>query len=191
MITGVNGKVAKVGVDWVDVDLGAVSVRVNVPTSTVPRIGAPGEPVRLFTSLQVREDSLTLYGFASEDSKRSFESLIGINGVGPRLALSVLSMFSSEDLAAAVAAEDVTAFSKVPGVGKKTAGRIVLELKGQLSPEWEIAAAGAGATGVLEALTALGYSLAEAREAVASLPPDAGDSTEDRVRAALDRLAAG
>jgi Holliday junction DNA helicase RuvA len=189
MITGVNGTVVRVGTDWVDVDLGAVSVRVNITTSTVDRVGAPGDPVRLFTSLQVREDSLTLYGFPSEDSKRSFESLIGINGVGPKLALSVLSMFSPEDLAAAVAAEDVVGFSRVPGVGKKTAGRIVLELKGQLSPEWEISGQSIGAAEVLEALTALGYSLIEAREAVASLTPDSGTTTEERVRAALDRLA--
>ena len=99
-------------------------------------------------------------------------------------------MFSPEDLAASVATEDVTAFSRVPGVGKKTAGRIVLELKGQLSPEWEISAQGVGASEVLEALTALGYSLIEAREAVASLPPDAGTTTEERVRASLERLAA-
>ncbi len=188
MITAVNGKVAWVGTDWVDIDLGTVSVRVNIPTSTVDHVGAPGDAIRLFTSLQVREDSLTLYGFASEDSKLRFESLLGINGVGPRLALAVLSMFSPEDLAAAVASEDVAGFSKVPGVGKKTAGRIVLELKGQLSPEWEVSAQGGGMGDVLEALTALGYSLIEAREAASSLPPDAGATTEERVRAALDRL---
>jgi Holliday junction DNA helicase RuvA len=188
LITAVNGKVSRIGTDWVDIDLGAVSVRVNIPTSTVDQVGAPGAPIRLFTSMQVREDSLTLYGFASEDSKRSFESLLGINGVGPRLALSVLSMFSPEDLAAAVASEDVAGFSKVPGVGKKTAGRIVLELKGQLNPEWEVSAQGGGMGDVLEALTALGYSLIEAREAAANLPSNAGATTEERVRAALDRL---
>jgi Holliday junction DNA helicase RuvA len=98
-------------------------------------------------------------------------------------------MFSPEDLAAAVAAEDIVGFSRVPGVGKKTAGRIVLELKGQLSPEWEISGQAGGAGEVLEALTALGYSVIEAREAVASLTSDSGTTTEERVRAALDRLA--
>ena len=191
MITAVNGKVAKVGLDWVDVDLGAITVRVNVPSSTGDHVGGPGEPVRLFTSLQVREDSLTLYGFASEDSRRSFESLIGINGVGPKLGLSILSLFTPEDLAASVAAEDVTAFTRVSGVGKKTAGRIVLELKGRLGTEWEVSVDGVKTGDVLQALTALGYSLAEAREAVASLPPGSGTDTEERVRAALDRLAGG
>ena len=191
MITAIEGKVARIGVDWVDVDLGAVCVRVNIPTSTVPRIGPAGERVRLFTSLQVREDSVTLYGFASDDSRISFESLLGITGVGPRLALSVLSMFTSQDLASAVATEDTAAFSRVPGVGKKTAGRIVLELKGQLGHEWEVAAAADGSPEVIEALTSLGYSLAEAREAISSLPHDADLAVEERVRAALERLSGG
>lgn len=190
MITAVNGKIAKVGPDWVDIDMGAISFRVNVPTSMVSRIGGLGEAVRLYTSMQIRADSLTLYGFESDDSRRSFESLIGINGVGPRLALSVLSMFSPDDLSDAVSSEDVSAFSKVPGVGKKTAGRIVLELKGQLAPEWEISTDGGGAVEVLEALTALGYSITEARKAVASLSPESDQTTEERVRAALENLSA-
>ena len=191
MITAIEGKVAKIGVDWVDVDLGAVCVRVNIPTSTVPRIGPAGERVRLFTSLQVREDSVTLYGFASDDSRISFESLLSITGVGPRLALSVLSMFTSQDLASAVATEDTAAFSRVPGVGKKTAGRIVLELKGQLGHEWEVAAGADGSPEVIEALTSLGYSIAEAREAISSLPHDPDLAVEERVRAALERLSGG
>ena len=191
MITAVEGKVAKIGVDWVDVDLGAVCVRVNIPTSTVPRIGPAGERVRLFTSLQVREDSVTLYGFASDDSRISFESLLSITGVGPRLALSVLSMFTSQDLASAVATEDTAAFSRGPGVGKKTAGRIVLELKGQLGHEWEVAAGADGSPEVIEALTSLGYSIAEAREAISSLPHDPDLAVEERVRAALERLSGG
>lgn len=190
MITAISGRVAKVGLDWVDVDLGAVSVRVNVPASTVSDIGPGGDRIRLYTSLQVREDSLTLYGFVAEDLRTSFESLLKITGVGPRLALSVLSTFSAEELASAVSTGDVAAFSRVPGVGKKTAGRIVLELKGQLAREIEVSPVDAGATQAIEALTALGYSLAEAREAVASLPRDESLATEERVRAALERLAA-
>ncbi len=190
MITQVSGTVARVGLDWIDVDLGAVCVRVNMPTSAIGAAGPVGGDVRLFTSLQVREDSLTLYGFASEDARASFETLLGISGVGPRLALSVLSMFSAQDLAAAVATADVDAFSRVPGVGKKTAGRIVLELKGQLGQELEVSGSVEGAAQVIEALTALGYSLVEAREAAATLPPDPELTLEERVRAALDRLAA-
>ena len=190
MITQVVGKVARVGVDWVEVDLGAVSVRVNVPTHTASSVGSPDSEVRLLTSLQVKEDSLTLYGFRDESARSGFEALLGISGVGPRLALSVLSILSPEDLAAAVASDDVSALSRVPGVGKKTAGRIVLELKGKLGASLEIASGGEGLAEVIEALTALGYSLGEARDAVTTLPPDSGASTEDRVRTALERLAA-
>ena len=188
MITRVSGRLARVGLDWVDVDLGAVSVRVNVPTSVIEGVGELGAGTRLFTSLQVREDSLTLYGFDTEDARSSFEALLGISGVGPRLALAVLSMFTARDLSVAVATADVDAFSRVPGVGKKTAGRIVLELKGSLGAELEVAAGDAGAAGVIEALTALGYSATEAREAAAAVPPDPGLTVEERVRAALERL---
>ena len=190
MITQVSGKVGAVGLDWIDVDLGAVRIRVNAPTSTVGAVGEVGGEVRLFTSLQVREDSLTLYGFSSSEARSSFESLLGISGIGPRLALSVLSLLSTHELAVAVATDDVSAFSGVPGVGKKTAGRIILELKGSLGRDIEVTGGPDGSVEVIGALTALGYSLGEAREAAAALPPGSELTLEERVRAALERLGA-
>jgi len=171
MITNVRGKIIKIGVDWMDLDLGPVGVRINVPSSSITELGRIGETITVFTSFQVREDSMTLYGFESEESKASFESLISINGIGPRLGLAVLSMFSVSDLMHAVNTEDQLAFSKVPGVGKKTAGRIILELKGQLTQELSESDLGESHTEVIEALTALGYSFSEVKEAVDLVHP--------------------
>ena len=188
MITNVKGKILKIGIDWVDIDLGPIALRINVPSSSIYSLGKSGDTVILFTSMQVREDSMTLYGFESDESRSSFESLISINGVGPRLGLAIMSMFSVSDLTQAVNTEDQLAFSKVPGVGKKTAGRIILELKGQLAKGLSAVDTGESHTEVLEALTALGYSINEAREAVKLSESDADLPMEERVRAALEHL---
>ncbi len=171
--------------------VGGVTFRVCVPSSAVDHLGQPGDQTRLFTSLQVREDSLTLYGFPSEDARIAFDVLIGISGVGPRLAVSVLSRVSPESLAVAVRNSDVDAFSAVPGVGKKTASRIVLELKGKLEGEWAVVSRDTGSDDVVDALNALGYSLAEARDAVSRLGAGNGVSLEERVREALVHLGGG
>ena len=163
----------------------------NVPASSVEQLGNMGDGVRLFTSLQMRADSLTLYGFVGEDSRRAFEVLLGINGVGPRVALSVLSRFTAESLAAAVASGDTDAFGGVPGVGKKTASRIVLELKGKLDDGLVGLPEIIGDVDTIEALTALGYTVSEAREAASSLPPASSMPLEDRVREALQRIGGG
>ena len=188
MISSIQGILGRNGPDWVDVSIGGVSLRVNVPTSNVEQLGKSGERVRLFTSLQVREDSLTLYGFLTEDTRLAFEALIGISGIGPRLALSVLSSFGPESLAAAVSSGDVDAFSAVPGVGKKTAGRIVLELTGTLGEEWAVAVATGEHDELIRALTALGYSALEARQAASYLPPGDAMSLDDKVRLALQHM---
>ena len=93
MITNVKGKILKIGIDWVDIDLGPIALRINVPSSSIYSLGKSGDTVILFTSMQVREDSMTLYGFESDESRSSFESLISINGVGQRLGLAIMSMF--------------------------------------------------------------------------------------------------
>ena len=188
LISSITGTLEANGSDWVDVAVGGITLRVSVPSSTAERLGPKGERVRLFTSLQVRQDSLMLLGFASEEARVAFEALIGISGVGPRLALSISSWLAPESLAAAVSSGDVEALSAVPGVGKKTAGRIVLELKGKLDGEWAMPAVSGADTEVIGALTALGYTSAEAREAVASLAPGNGTSLEDRVLQALQRM---
>ena len=188
LITSINGNLEGVGPDWADVSVGGVTFRVNVPANLVDRLGKIGDRVRLFTSLQMRADSLTLYGFTAEDARRAFEVLLGINGVGPKVALSVLSRFTADTLAVAVAAGDTDAFGGVPGVGKKTASRIVLELKGKLDGGLLIQAEAMGDVDIVEALTALGYTAYEAREAAASLAPGNSAPLEDRVRLALQRM---
>lgn len=191
MITGIRGTLEAIGPDWVSVAVGGVSVRVHVPTAALADMGGTGAQVRLHTHLVARDDALTLYGFASAEALRLFEMLIAVSGIGPRLALAVLSGLRPDALALAIASEDTDALAQVPGVGKRTAGRIVLELKGKLEKEWSLTAVhpgGVASDDVLGALAALGYSAAEARQAVAALPLDADASLEARVRLALQNL---
>ena len=188
LISSVRGRLEAAGADWADIAVGGITLRVSVPSSSVESLGNPGDNVRLFTSMQVREDSMSLYGFDTVDARETFEVLIGISGIGPRVALSILSMFTPETLAAAVDAGDLKAFTPVPGVGRRTASRIVLELKGKLEFEPSDADAAPDADAI-DALTALGYSAAEAREALAAIPRADANSTEDRVRLALAQLA--
>ena len=188
LVTSVRGTLQGVGPDWADVSLGGLTLRVSVPSSAVEGLGKTGDVVRLSTSLQVREDSLTLFGFPTDEQCLAFETLLGISGVGPRVALSVLSRFTPGDLAAAVRNADTDAFGGVAGVGRKTASRIVLELKGKLDRDWALPPEAAGDPDVVEALTALGYTAAEAREATASLQPGDSLSVEERVLQALQRM---
>lgn len=189
LISSIRGGIESVGPDWVDVAVGGITLRLSVPGSTAERMVRLSGEVRLFTSLQVRDDSLSLYGFSTEEERLAFEVLIGISGVGPRVALSVLSRFTPSELAAAVSAGDADAFTAVPGVGKRTASRILLELKGKLEGDWAVPAeAVAGQGQVIEALTALGYSAAEAREAAAALPRGDSLSLEEKLREALQRM---
>ena len=190
MITGIEGTVADSGPEWLDVAVGGVTVRVNLPMSTAERFGAVGAPVKLITTLQVRDDSLTLFGFADREARAAFEMLIGVNGVGPRVALSVLSALAPEALALAVESGDADAFTSVPGVGKRTASRILLELRGKL--DFDLTAAGAvhrDDADVVDALTALGYTALEARRALASLPSGEELPVEEKVRLSLGQLA--
>ena len=188
LVTSVRGTLQGVGPDWADVSLGGLTLRVSVPSSAVEGLGKTGDAVRLSTSLRVREDSLTLFGFPTDEQCLAFETLLGISGVGPRVALSVLSRFTPEALATAVRDADTDAFGGVPGVGRKTASRIVLELKGKLDRDWALPPEAAGDPDVVDALTALGYTAAEAREATASLPPGDSLSVEERVLQALQRM---
>ncbi len=189
MITGIEGKLVNIGIGWVEVLVGGFTLRVNVPGPMVDSIGAIGETVKLFTSFQVREDGMSLYGFGSVDYRQAFEALLTVNGVGNKVGMSVLSRLSPEALAAAVATGDTDAFKGIPGVGPKTGSRIVLELKGKLNIELTAAPAAVGDGDLLQALTALGYTVGEATQAIASVPRGAGLSFEDRVRHCLQTLA--
>lgn len=174
------------GPDWAIVNVNGIGLQVFVPTSTLNKIGPAGGHVKLYTHLHVREDTLALYGFATFEDLDVFQTLTGVSGVGPRLGLALLSAMTAEQLISVIAAGDADMLTSVPGVGKKMAARIVLELKdkigtGLTSAPLEIAQ---GNADVIAALTSLGYSVSEASRAVATLP--AGDmSVEEKVRLAL------
>ena len=179
------------------VEVAGVGYRAVVPTGTERSLGSPGSPVFLHTHLHVREDALTLYGFATRDERVCFEALIGAHGVGPALALAILSVHRPDALRLALAEGDVDALCLVPGVGRKTATRLLIELKARLDlpdGDLDLVALGvvegegpsAARNDVREALTALGYGPDEIREAVRELPFD-GDAGV-LLREALARL---
>lgn len=176
-------------------DVAGVGYRINVSPSTIVALGAIGDEVVVHTHLHVREDALTLYGFASADARDCFESLLGAHGVGPGLALAILSVHGPDALRAAVLDGDLDALTLVAGVGRKTAARLLLELKSRLDvpddagSEAESVTNGAGGSSKAEvraALAALGYQPEEVRRAMRELPTE-GDVTA-LVRAALQTL---
>ena len=189
MIASLRGTVLHVQQpSFLVVEVGGVGFKVFVPASVFDDLDGVGRVVFLHTYLMVREDALTLYGFSGEEQRALFELLLTVQGVGPRLALSVLSTLSLDILRTAVAHEQAEVLDRVPGVGRKTAEKIVFALKDKLG-----AAAGLGAlapvsdvdTEVIGALTALGYSVVEAQAALQSIPKGQGKDVEDRIRLAL------
>ena len=190
MIATLEGIVAGRQDDRLTLQMGAVGVWVFVPRPLAER-AVQGQPLRLHTHLVVREDALALYGFETPEARDLFTLLLGVNGVGPRLALVILSSLSVAAIRRAVQQEQAEIFQRVPGVGKKTAQKIVLHLHGRLKPEDALAAV-ADMTDVdsevLEALTALGYSVVEAQTAIQSLPHDAPQDVETRLRLALQHF---
>jgi Holliday junction DNA helicase RuvA len=185
-IARLRGVVEEWGADWLLVFVGGVGLRVQVPASTAEALGRRGEDVVLHTHLHLRDDAVALYGFASAEDLRLFEMLIGVSGVGPRGALSLLSALGAEGLSDAVAAGDVPRLQQVPGIGQKTAARLVLELKGKLAGRAALASVAVGRDDeVVAALVGLGYSQAEAQAAAASVPSDGSLSVEERIRQAL------
>ncbi len=192
MIVGITGILEQIGNDWVILRLGGVEIHINVPTSTLSTMGAIGNQVRLHTHLHVKEDNLALYGFSSKEELEIFGFLISVPGVGPRMALSMLSSMSPYDIAGAILNENTATLSRTPGIGKKIASRIILELKGKLKDAWlESTAIGMteSNTDVLAALTALGYSVAESNHAISAISSNGDLPLEERVRLALQQLA--
>lgn len=188
LVTSVSGTLEAIGLDWIDVRLGGITVRVRIPTSMIEKLDNIGDEVRLLTSLQVREDSLTLYGFLTEDERLSFELLLGVNGVGPKVALNVMSSLSPESLISAVESGDNSAFGGVSGVGKKTASRIVLELRGKLRKDWTISSEHSEDQEAIQALVALGYAEGEAAKVLSSIKSNKPMTVEDKVRLALQSI---
>ncbi len=174
------------------IDCHGVGYEVDVPMSTFYNLPGAGEQVSLLTHFVVREDAQILYGFGTAPEREAFRQLVKISGVGPRTALSVLSGMSVGDLAQAVTAQDSARIVKVPGIGKKTAERLLLELKGKLGadiglPGGTAAAVGDAASDIQQALMALGYSEKDAALALKSLPKDVGVS--EGIKTALKALA--
>lgn len=171
------------------VDCQGVGYEVNVPMSTFYNLPGAGEKVALLTHLLVREDAHLLYGFGSADERNVFRELIKISGVGARTALSILSGMSTGDLRQAVTLQETGRLTRVPGIGKKTAERLLLELKGKLGADLGIpgaAAQGDAAVDILNALLALGYSEKEAAAALKLVPAGAGVS--EGIKLALKAL---
>ncbi|MDD5701668.1 MAG: Holliday junction branch migration protein RuvA [Dehalococcoidales bacterium] len=186
MISGVSGIIEAIGSNWAIIDVGGISFQVFLPTSTLSTLGVVGQKVRLHTHLNVREDNLTLFGFSSARELSLFQTLISVSGIGPKLGLAMLSTMDAEQLTAAIASGDAALLTSIPGVGKKTAERIVLELKEKIGDAWitQDLEAVHGNSEVVAALTSLGYSVTEATRAVASLPLTQM-SLEEKVKLAL------
>ena len=187
LVSSVKGRIESMTAEYVDIYVSFLTLRIIAPTSTLENIGPIGTITSLLTSLQVREDSLTLYGFLTEDDKVTFETLISISGVGPKLAIAILSKFSASALANLVQSGDTKTFTTVPGVGSRTASRILLELKGKMDHIWTIPYESDISDEVFESLTALGYSTQEAQSAISSIK-DTELSTEEKLRLSLQFL---
>ncbi len=189
MIGRITGQLAEKNPPEVLVDCGGVGYEVLVPMSTFYNLPALGESVSLLTHFVVREDAQILFGFGTAAERSAFRQLIRISGVGPRTALGVLSGMSVDELSRAVTAQDSARLTKVPGIGKKTAERLLLELKGKLGPDLGPAAAAPSDAhaDIGQALLALGYSDKEAALALKALPVDVAVS--DGIKLALKALA--
>jgi len=193
MIVALDGILENCYANSIVVRVGSVSFQVNVPNATAGRLGTVGDKVHLHTYLYLKDDIVALYGFSSPEELGLFKSFISVSGIGPKAALALLSTFSPDQLVSAITNSNVDLVSQVPGIGKKTAGRIVLELKGKFTegmvetivPELQKQDAD-----VVAALTSLGYSLREATQAVSSLPTSSDIELAERVRLALQQLAA-
>jgi len=189
MIATLSGQVSAGGDGWLVLQVGGVGFRVHCPSSLLSDLPV-GQSGTLHTHLHVTDTALTLYGFASVEQRELFTTLIGVRGVGPRTAIAILDTYSPEVLRSIVAQGDAAALANTRGIGRKTAERMLIDLKGKLGPAtsaWTAPDLGEGDVEVINALTALGYSIAEARQAVATIP-ESSTELDDRILAALRAL---
>ena len=187
MISSIRGRVINKYDDSVDIELGGISLQVFIPAQTKESL-LIGDTIHLFTYLSVREDSLTLYGFSTSEERDYFVLLIGVNGIGPRLGLAGLSTLNPEAIRRAIFTEQVEVFCRIPGIGKKTALKIMLHLQDRIKSVDGFAPVSImddQDTQVLEALVALGYSVVEAQAALQAIPLDSPKDVESRIRMAL------
>jgi len=195
MIASVQGTLEARRAGHVIVRVGGFGIRVFTPTTTLSRLGEVGSDVSLYTHFYVREDGMALYGFSTEEDRDAFEQLIGISGVGPKVALALLSMMNAQTFYQAIANEDQQRLALTPGVGKKLAARLVLELKGKL-PAMGVAASngalspsGTLPSEVIEALMGLGFTATEAQSALSKIPHDRPMTLEEQITFALRSFA--
>ncbi len=193
MIGRIHGTLITISAPKLLIDCHGVGYEVDVPMSTLYQLPAVGQVITLLTHFHVREDQQQLFGFATDAERNAFRSLIKISGVGARTALAVLSGMSVGELIQAIATQDPGALVRVPGIGKKTAERLLLELKGKLAPDLGMAQHPTGkpdtTTEVIQALVSLGYSDKEAHLAVRQIPADT--SVSDGIKIALKSLSKG
>jgi len=191
MIASIAGEISEITNDSLVILLGGLGMRVFVPSPIRNRLRV-GEHASLTTYLVVREDALTLFGFDDTEERDFFVLLLGVNGVGPRTALACLSVLTTDAIRRAVVSEQSEIFARVPGVGKRTAQKILLHLQGRIHGE-SIPGLGISVsdvdTEVLSALTSLGYSVVEAQTAIQAIPKDAPSDIETRLRTALQYFA--
>lgn len=206
MFSYIKGTLEEYWEDTVVIESGGIGWNIHVPLSVLDRLPHVGEQMKVYTSFQVKEDSMTLYGFLSRQDLKMFNQLLGVNGIGPKSALGILSFLTPDDLRMAIIAEDAKAIAKAPGIGPKTAKRVILDLKDKISmddvlplqfaggpAEANVAAAASGVDGAgkeaIEALVALGYSPTEATKAVRQVEIKEGMNAEAVLKASLKFLA--
>ncbi|MBI4504797.1 MAG: Holliday junction branch migration protein RuvA [Chloroflexi bacterium] len=189
VVAAVQGTLEERGPGYVVVAIGGLSLRLFAPNSTLAHLGPIGAPVRLLTYLLVREDALALYGFATADERALFEQLLTVSGVGPRGALALLSAMEVETLRQAIVAGDTTRLTLVPGIGKKTAERLALELRGKLGPRAVVAEPrDEMAADVAAALATMGFTPQQVQQALDAAASSPATTLEQRILAALEFL---
>lgn len=192
MIAHVNGTLADVFKDAVIVEVGGIGLHVQVPTNVLSHLSSPGQKVRLYTHLAVREDGMELFGFREETDRVAFLQLLAVGGIGPKTALAAISQLGTGRLWSAILQEDAALLSTVPGIGKKIAQRVIVELKDRIQKqhlvETELGTVTSASGEALAALVALGCNEREAVEAIRLAGPQAQDDTAELVRAALRNL---
>ena len=191
MITQLEGELVGSGVDWIDLKLVGITVRVFVPENTVDGRNLTDGLLRVYTVFVIKADSPILYGFKDSETRSVFDSLNIVGGIGPKLALSILSKFDYNSLTVAVESGDVDSLSQVPGVGKRTASRIMLELSGKLQLQSDSDLETAEVESLVQALTSLGYSNSEVFKVINSGNISSLQTVEEKIRACLEILSAG
>ena len=191
MIATLEGILEYRGNDSIIINVGGIGFRVYVPGSTLSQLGAVKGKAFLYTHLHVREDNVSLYGFASSEELGLFKTLISVSGVGPKLALALFSALNPKQVVMAITSGDIDLLSQTPGIGKKMASRLVVELRGKLEKEWKEVALPLApeCADVIAALTGLGYSLTEATKAVSKLQDSEELSLEEKIKVALQQVA--